>query len=69
MNAAYGIDKPNPPCRSIRHGQRKEETIMQVLNIALTMLAWILAGIVIWAIWPWLLQFLAMAQQLHALGL
>ena len=42
---------------------------MRVLNITLTILAWILAGIVIWAIWPWLLKFLVMAQQLHSLGL
>ncbi len=42
---------------------------MKALEITFTVLAWILAGIVLWALWPWLLKLLAAAQHLHALGL
>jgi hypothetical protein len=42
---------------------------MKALEITLTVLAWSLAGIILWALWPWLLKLLAAAQQLHNLGL
>jgi len=42
---------------------------MKTLEITLSVLAWILAGIAIWALWPWLLKLLVAAQTLHNLGL
>jgi hypothetical protein len=42
---------------------------MKALEITLTVLAWILVGIVLWALWPWLLKLLVAAQHLHNLGL
>ena len=42
---------------------------MKALEITMTVLAYILVAIVIWALWPWLLKLLAAAQTLHNLGL
>jgi len=42
---------------------------MKTLEITLTVLAWILVGIAIWALWPWLVKLLVAAQTLHNLGL
>ena len=42
---------------------------MKALEITVTILAWIFAGIVIFALWPWILKLLAAAQTLHNLGL
>jgi hypothetical protein len=42
---------------------------MKALEITLTVLAWILVVVALWALWPWFLKLLAAAQQLHNLGL
>jgi len=38
---------------------------MKVLETLLTVLAWIMAGTVIWAIAPFVLKMVEMAQRLH----
>jgi len=42
---------------------------MKTLEITLTVVLWILVGVAIWALWPWLLKLLVAAQTLHNLGL
>lgn len=40
---------------------------MKTLSIVFTVIAWIAAGVALWAIWPLLVKFYALAQHLHAL--
>ena len=42
---------------------------MKTLSLVLTVLAWIATGVALWAIWPFLLKFFALAQHLHNLWL
>ena len=42
---------------------------MQALNITLTVLAWIIFAILLYALWPFLLKLLIAAQHLHNLGM
>ena len=42
---------------------------MKALDLTLTVLAWILFGIALYALWPFLLKLLALAQHLHNLGM
>jgi len=42
---------------------------MKALELALTVAAWLLVAIALWALWPWLLKLLVAAQTLHNLGL
>lgn len=42
---------------------------MRVLDITLNVLAVILGGLILWAIWPWLIQVLHFAQYVHNCGL
>lgn len=40
---------------------------MKTLSLVFTVLAWIAAGIAVWAIWPLLVKLYALAQHLHNL--
>ena len=40
---------------------------MKTLSLVFTVLAWIAAGIALWAIWPLLVKLYALAQHLHNL--
>ena len=42
---------------------------LDVLDIFLTLAMWMLIGLAIYALWPWLLKLLVAAQTLHNLGL
>jgi hypothetical protein len=42
---------------------------LKALNTVITVLAWILFGIVLYAIWPFLMKLLTAAQHLHNLGI
>ena len=39
---------------------------MKTLSLVFTVLAWIAAGIALWALWPLILKLFALAQNLHA---
>ena len=39
---------------------------MKTLSLVLTVLAWIAAGVALWALWPLILKLFALAQHLHA---
>jgi len=49
--------------------QYGKEGLLKALEITLTIMAWVLVAIAIWALWPWFLKLLVAAQQLHNLGL
>lgn len=38
---------------------------MKLLNITLTILAWVAVGFVLWAIFPLLMKLFALANKLH----
>ena len=42
---------------------------MQLINLILTVLAWIILAIVLYALWPFLLKLLVIAKHLHDLGM
>ena len=42
---------------------------MQAVNLILTVLAWIILAIILYALWPFLLKLLIAAQHLHNLGM
>ena len=39
---------------------------MKTLSLVFTVLAWIAAGVALWAIWPFLLKLFALAQHIHS---
>ena len=42
---------------------------MQAVNLILTVLAWIILAIILYALWPFLLKLLIAAKHLHDLGM
>ena len=58
--------KTNAVRRSIRRGVTKGGKL-KTLDKVLTVIAWVIAGIIFWALAPFLLELLNMADHVHKL--
>jgi type IV secretory pathway TrbD component len=58
--------KPNPPHRSTRRGIYQGGN-MKTLETVFAVLSWIIFAIVIWAVAPFLMKLMQMADHLHSL--